>query len=129
MKTVEETLDYIRCMTLTQNVDPNVYKFITEDVMEEINKYIEDPMTATWFAKEDNVKPNREVITSEILYYYMIALNIPFECQKWHLNRLITLIRVCSAKNQPDKKLSKKQALKNQAALNAARRKALNSKG
>lgn len=128
-KTVEETLDYIRCMTLTQNVDPNVYKFLTQENIDEINNYIEDSMTATWFAKDDNAKPNREVITSEILYYYMIALNIPFECQKWHLNRLITLIRVCSAKNQPDKKLSKKQALKNQAAINAARRKALNSKG
>ena len=95
-KTVEETVDYIRCMTLTQNVNPSVYDFITNEIIGRVSDYIDDSMTATWFSKEDKSSPNREVITAEIIYYWMIALNIPFECQKWHLNRLLTLIRVCT---------------------------------
>lgn len=128
-KTAEEMIDYIRCMTLTQNVNPSIYSFISNDIMEQVSDYIEDPMTATWFSKEDKTPPSREVITSEIMYYWMVTLNIPFECQKWHLNRLLTLIRVCNIKNAPPKKLSKKQLAKRNRALNAARRKALNSKG
>ena len=128
-KSVEETVDYIRCMTLTQNVNPLVYSLIDQKTMERISDYISDSMTATWFSRQDKSAPSREVITAEIVYYWMIALNIPFECQKWHLNRLLTLIRVCNAKNAPSKKLSRKQIAKRNAALNAARRKNLNSKG
>lgn len=128
-KSVEETVDYIRCMTLTQNVDSSVYQFIDDNTMKQVSDYIADPMTATWFSKNDNSPPSREVVTAEVVYYWMIALNIPFECQKWHLNRLLTLIRVCNAKNAPSKKLGKKQLAKRNAALNAARRKNLGSKG
>lgn len=128
-KTVEETVDYIRCMTLTQNVDPSVYDFITNEVIDQVSNYIENPMTATWFSKEEKGPPSREVITAEIIYYWMVAYNIPFDCQKWHLNRLLTLIRVCNVKNAPPEKLSSKEIAKRQAALNAARRKAHKSKG
>ena len=128
-KTMEETLDYIRCMTVTRNVDPLVYDSVTNDIIGEISRYIDDSMTATWFSEEDKKSAVRDVITAEIIYYWMIAYNIPFECQKWHLNRLLTLIRVCSVKNASPKKNSKKETLKNYAALNAARRKALKSKG
>jgi hypothetical protein len=128
-KTVEETLDYIKCMTLTQNVNPDVYRNITNDNIEEINRYIEAPMTATVFTKNVNSRMNREVVTSELIYYWMITLNIPFECQKWHLNRLLTLIRVCNVKNTPPKKMSKRSIMSQNAALNAARRKQLNSNG
>ena len=129
-KTVEETLDYIRCMTLTQNVDPSIFYCIPQSVIDQVSDYIDNPMTATWFS-EDGKKgtANKEVITSEILYYQMITLGIPFECQKWHLNRLLTLIRVCAIKNAPPKKMSKKELAKRNSALNAARRKAMNSKG
>jgi hypothetical protein len=127
--TVEETLDYIRCMTLTQNVNPDIYNYITNENIRQVNKYIEAPMTATWFTEEKNGKPNREQITNELIYYWMVALNIPFECQKWHFNRLLTLIRVCNIKNQPPKKMSKKDILSRNAALNAARKKQLNTKG
>jgi hypothetical protein len=127
--TPEETLDYIRCMTLTKNVDPDVYNHLTRENIEEVMAYIGDPMTATTFGKEDNRVNNREVITSELIYYWMIASNIPFECQKWHLNRLITLIRVCGIKNTPPKKRSKRDIMNRNAALNAARRKQLNTKG
>ena len=128
-KTYEETLDYIKCMTITQNVDPEVYNNLTRENLEQINKYIEAPMTATYFAEDRNGKYSREQITSELIYYWMIALNIPFECQKWHLNRLLTLVRVCNIKNQPPKKMSKSQIMSRNAALNAARRKQYNSKG
>jgi hypothetical protein len=127
-KTLEQTIDYIKCMTTTQNVDDKVYKYITNDIIEEVRKYIEADMTATTFMKEQN-SPNREIITAEIIYYWMIALNIPFECQKWHLNRLLTLIRVCDIKNKPPKKMSRRETMSRNASLNAARRNALNSKG
>ena len=128
-KTREETIDYIKCMTLTQNVDPNTYNLLTKENIIEINKYISSPMTATTFREDPNKKSSREIITSEIIYYWMISLNIPFECQKWHLNRLLTLIKVCSIKQQPPKKMSKRDVMSRNAALNAARRKQLNSKG
>lgn len=121
-KTYEETVDYIKCMTLTQNVRPEVYEILTEDNVREINEYIGAPMTATTFREENGGKPNRERITSELIYYWMIALNIPFECQKWHLNRLLTLVRVCNVKNTPPKKRSKSDLYKHHAAVNAARR-------
>lgn len=128
-KTVEETIDYIRCMTLTQNVDPNVYKGITNRIIDQVTAYIEASMTATWFTEEKKGKVQREVVTSEIIYYWMIALNIPLECQKWHLNRLLTLIRVCNIKNAPPKKMSKNEWASKQRSLNAARRKSLHTKG
>ena len=128
-KTSEETMDYIKCMTITQNVDPDVYNHLTAKNIEEINNYIYAPMTATTFSEDRNGKSNREIITSELVYYWMVALQIPFECQKWHLNRLLTLIRVCNVKNQPPKKMSKRDVMNRNAALNAARRKQFNSNG
>ena len=128
-KSVEETLDYIKFMTITQNVKPEVYEHITMANIQEINDYIKSPMTATTFSDDKNHKRSREIVTSELIYYWMIALNIPFECQKWHLNRLLTLIRVCNVKNAPPKKMSKREIMSRNAALNAARRKQLNSKG
>lgn len=128
-KTFEETLDYIKCMTLTQNVDPEVYNYLTNENIKEINEYIGAPMTATYFSDEKTSKTSREQVTAELIYYWMIAFNIPFECQKWHLNRLLTLIKVCNIKNQPPKKRSKKDIMSRNAALNAARRKRLNTKG
>lgn len=128
-KSSEETLDYIKFMTLTQNVDSEVYNYLTNGNISEINEYIEAPMTATYFSDEKTSKTSREQVTAELIYYWMIALNIPFECQKWHLNRLLTLIKVCNIKNQPPKKRSKKDIMSRNAALNAARRKQLNTKG
>lgn len=131
-KTMEQCIDYVRCMTITQNVDPLVYNGLTSENFEAINKYIESPMTATWFNEKENKSFNREVITAEIIYYWMIALNIPFECQKWHLNRLLTLIRVCNIKNAPVKKREKglnRAKLNQRTALNQARLEKLHTNG
>ena len=128
-KTNEEILDYIKCMTLTQNVKDEVYGRLTRANIEQINDYIEAPMTATKFSKDNNSKSFRETITAELIYYWMISLNVPFECQKWHLNRLLTLIQVCNVKNQPPKKMGKRDVTNQYAALNAARRKQFNTKG
>ena len=128
-KTQEQIIDYVRCMTITQNVNPEIYKYLSRDNLEQINDYIDAPMTATWFSEDKNKKGNNNQITSEIIYYWMIVFNIPFECQKWHLNKLMTLIRVCDIKNQSPKKRSQKEIMSRNAALNAARRKRLNSKG
>lgn len=128
-KTYEEVIDYIKCMTITPNVSPEIYNLLTDENLEEINNYIEAPMTATTFSNENRGKPSREQITSELIYYWMIASNVPFECQYWHLNRLITLIRVCGVKNQLRKKRANREILSDYAALNAERRKKLNSKG
>ena len=127
-KTNDELIDYVRCMSLTQNVNPEVFKFLSTSNLEEINNYINDSMTATTFS-ENEKKGSREIITSEIIYYWMITLQIPFECQKWHLNRLLTLIKVCNIKNQPGKKMSTRDIMSRNKALNAARRNQLKSRG
>ena len=128
-KSIEETIDYVKCMTLTQNVDPSVYNFLTEQNLSDILAYIDSPMTATTFRDDGKTTKSREQVTSELVYYWMISLNIPFECQKWHLNRLLTLIRVCNVKNQPPKKMSKREIMSRNRALNEARKKQLNTRG
>lgn len=127
-KTEEETIDYFRCMTITKNVDPNVYYLLSQENINAINEYIAKPMTATYF-REEKGRGSNEAVTAELIYYWMISLNIPMECEKWHLNRLMTLIRVCSVKNQPAKKMSKAAIMRQNASLNAQRRAALHSKG
>lgn len=127
-KTYEESVDYIRCMTLTQNVDPEIYKTIPKEIIDEVNAYIDLPMTATTI-NDNNKKPSREIVTAEILYYWMLEYGIPFECQKWHLNRLITLISVCNIKKSPQKKMSRSEILAANKALNDARRKKYNTRG
>ncbi len=128
-KTIPETLDYIRCMTITKSVDPKVYKVLTKEVIEQVNSYIEDPMTATTFS-EINEPPSRKIVTAEEIYYWMVSLGIPFECEKWHLNKLLTLIKICSIKNQSnDKKLSGRKLINSNRALNEARKAKLGTKG
>lgn len=130
-KTKEEMIDYIKCMTISSNVRDEIYEWIPNQVMSEISSYIENPMTATWF--NDNTigaqKTKSEVITAEIIYYWMIALSIPIELEKWHLNQLLTLIKVVSIKSGDGKKMDKKTAAQQRAALNAARRAKYKSKG
>ena len=127
--TYEETLDYIKFMTLTKNVDPSVYERLTRGQMKQITDYIKAPRTATTFTTQSNSGGKKERITSELVYYWMFSLQIPIECQKWHLNRLLTLIRIFNVKNGPQKKMSKRDVAAQYAKLNAERRAKLNSKG
>ena len=123
-KTPEEQLDYIRCMTIgDKSVDHAVYKALDADMMKKIEDYISDPMSATSVAKQAGKAPNREIVTSEVIYYWMTALQIPFRpCETWHLNRLMKLIEVCAAKNEPPKKMSQSAAIGRRHSVNTARR-------
>lgn len=129
-KTTEEILDYVKCMTITQNVPEIVYSCLTKDNKDAIGAYIQDSYTATWF-NDYGGKKSSEVVTSELIYYWMIASQVPFECQKWHLNRLLTLIKICGIKNDPkgSKKMSRNAVMRQNAALNKARRAKTGSRG
>lgn len=130
-KSFEEMIDYIRCMCLTQNVKEDVFYCIPQSEIKKISDYIESPMTATWFSedKKPGAKKNKEVVTAEIIYYWMIALNIPSEYKKWHLNQLLTLIRVINVKNTPKKKRSRKEMLEEHRLLNELNKKRLGTNG
>ena len=129
-KTEEEVLDYLRCMTITPNVPSETYKLLTKENLLEIKEYIDDPMTATTIRKMPGAPHKKEIITSEIVYYWMIAQQIPIEFEKWHFNRLMMLIKVCAIKNDPKKtKMSRSAILEQNRALNKARRARTGSKG
>ena len=129
VKTNEEMFDYIRCMTLNKNVNPMTYSSLSQSDIQKIKDYIEAKMCATCLPQRDEGS-SRDTITAELIYYWMIALQIPFECQYWHLNRLLTLIQVCNIKNNPDKhKINRSEALRRRAALNAERRAKYHTRG
>lgn len=127
-KTREETIDYIRCMTInSKKVDDGIYPYLSDDIVIQINKYINAPMTATIIHKSG--KNNGTFVTSELIYYWMVSFQIPLECEKWHLKRLMTLISVCNEKNKPQKKMSEQEIMARNAEINARNRARFNSKG
>ena len=128
-KSKEQILDYIKCMTITQNVPDEVYERLSEDNIEEIQTYIDSPMTAATFSQSDSKSGSGELVTTETIYYSMFVNSIPMECQKWHLNRLLTLIKFCNVKNSPPKKMSRAEILRRNEKLNAERRAKFNSTG
>ena len=129
-KTPEEVTDYIRCMCITKNVAPDVFLFLGEENLQRIQAYISDPMTATTFSNRERGARRQRVITSELIYYWMISDGIPMDCEKWHINRLLTLIHVFDAEDNASKnKMSKKDIYSQNAALNAARRAKSKSRG
>lgn len=128
-KTTDETLWYIRAMVLSPDIPPEVFENLTSEHYNKVNEYISAPMTATRFTEQPNNKRNREIITAEIIYHWMITSQIPFDCENWHLNRLIALVRVCNAKNSPPKKMSPAEIARRNRDLNAQRKAQLNTKG
>ena len=128
-KTLEELRDYVRCMTLNQNVDPKVYYALDRNTMKAISEYIDSSQTATTFSNHAAGGHSREILTSEVIYWMMFSFNIPLDCQKWHFSRLLTLLRIFSIKNSPPKKMSKREILAQNKALNDARRAKLHTKG
>lgn len=128
--TPEQTLDYVKCMTITQNVPDEVFLALPPKVMLEISEYIKSPMSATTFYDEKTEKAGKkEIVTSELIYYWMVALQIPMECEKWHIHRLLNLIKICNIKNNPDKKMSKKETMARNRAINEANKARFHSKG
>lgn len=127
----EEFIDYIRCMTINQGVDPKVYYGLTMDLIQQIRDYIGDPMTATTIKKRQNKRSNggKKIVTSELIYAWMIRYGVPFECQKWHLNRLMMLIEVCGIESGEQPKMSQADIMRENASLNAMRRAKRKSKG
>jgi hypothetical protein len=128
-KTPEEVLGYIKTMTLTSNVPEEVFSKLSEGNISEINNYIDAKMTATWFNDAPGAPNTRDIITAELIYYWMITFQIPFECETWHLNRLFTLIRVCNIKQAKPKKMSRSEIAARNRELNAQRRSQLGTKG
>lgn len=127
-KTIEEVIDYIKCMTLNKNIDPKVYSSLTSQNINDIISYINDEQSATTVNLPSR-GPSRRIVTTEVVYYWMIAFNIPHEYERWHFSRLLKLIEVCSAYSSPQKKMGKKELLDRNAKLNAARRSKFNTKG
>ena len=121
--TNEEMIYYLECMCLTQNVDPKTFRYMPRKYIEKIAEYIQDPMTATWFNDRNKPSSKQKIITNELIYNWMAEYGIWKECEKWHINRLLTLIHVCAAENAPKKKMSKSELYERQNRLNAARRK------
>ena len=127
-KSAEQLLDYIKCMTLNKDVDPLVYNRLTGDNIRAINEYIQAPMTASKITEDPHSKRSTEFVTSELIYYWMTVYNIPVQFEKWHINRLIMLIRICSEKNKPEKKMSQAEIKARHRAINAQRRAAAKAK-
>jgi len=128
-KTTEELLDYIRCMSINPISDPKIVAALTQENIKEIVDYIQNPMSATTINQRNNGPKSREIVTSELIYYWMCTYGIPFECQKWHLNRLMKLIEICGVKNAPQKNMSRGELARSNAALNKARRARYHSRG
>lgn len=133
-KSHEETLSYIKCMNLDEDFSEEIDHRLTEDHLKKINDYITAKMTATWFREAPNKPRSREIITAEVIYYWMISLNIPIECQHWHLNKLFTLIKVVNEKTQQAQNGNKKKPmsrsdLDQRRALNQARKAQMGTTG
>lgn len=128
-KTKEQILDYVSCMLITP-VHKDFSLCLTNDDINKVIDYIDLPMTATTvtFLEKTKQKAKEEVITSELIYYWMLSAGIPFECEKWHLNRLFALLKICGAKNAPKKKMNADMA-RSRASLNAKRRAMMKSRG
>lgn len=127
-RTQEQSIDYIKCMTLNKGVNPLVYLAIDRNIMNEVQRYIDDPMTATTFS-DSKPSSKKQKITAEIIYYWMVSFRIPFEAQKWHLNQLLTLIKVCEIKNAPKKRMSRRDVIAQNKALNEARKRQYGTSG
>lgn len=128
-KTEEELLSYVKYMTLTPDVPDEIFLKLDRENIEAINAYLNKRMTATWFRDSPNAPPTKDIITAELVYYWMTVFNIPFECENWNLNRLFTLIRVCNIKQAKPKKMSRAEAAAQQRELNARRKAELKTKG
>ena len=128
-KTPEEIISYVKCMILHGEPPAEVFNKLSLRHVDDIRDYIDAKMTATWFNEQPGQPRSREVITSEVIYYWMTVFNIPFECENWHLNRLFTLIRVCNTKQAKPEKMTRAELANRNRELNAQRKAQLGTTG
>lgn len=128
-KTLEQTLSYVKCMTINQNVPDYIYDHISDSDMVKIWDYVNSDCSATWFSETKGSRANQRIVTSELIYYWLVAYQIPWEAQKWHLSRLQTLVKICDVNSQTKKKMSKSEILSQNQRINEARRKANQTRG
>ena len=128
-KTTEEILEYVHAMIMTPDVPGNIMKRFNADHLTKVNEYIESSQSATTFGQMPRTPGRSEIITSELIYYWMVAFNIPFECEQWHLNRLFALIRICNVKQSKPKKMSRNEIAARNRELNAQRKAQLGTTG
>jgi len=128
-KTSEEILEYIKCMLIGSEIPSEIFSRFSEDNISQINDYIGAKQSATWFNERTGQPKNREIVTAEVIYHWMIAFQIPLECQMWHLSRLFTLIRVCNVKNSNPKKMGKSEVASRMRELNAQRKAEIGTRG
>lgn len=128
-KTPDEVFLYVKCMVIDPQTPPEIFQQLGNEHYKVINEYIEKKMTATWFADAPGAPETRDIITSELIYYWMTVLNIPFSCEGWNLNRLFTLIRVCNIKSSKPKKMSRTEIAQRNRELNARRKAELGTAG
>ncbi len=128
-KTPQEIVSYVKCMALDDNVAPEVFDKLNKENFDEISEYLDAKRSATWFSEQPGTPQSREVITSELIYYWMTVFGIPFECERWHLNRLFTLIRICNIKQSKPEKMSRAEMARRNRELNAQRREQLGTSG
>lgn len=128
-KSSEEMFGYLAAMIMTPNVESDVLYRCSQDTIDRIQEYIDSPQSATTFGMMPERKGPGEIITAELIYYWMVAFNIPFECETWHLNRLFALIRICNIKNSKPKRIPKHEMAMRNRELNAQRRAQLGTSG
>lgn len=128
-RTPEEIQGYIRAMILTPGITDEILARMSTENINAIKDYIESPQSATTFNEMHESKGRGETITSELIYYWMVAFNIPFECEYWHLNRLFSLIRICNIKQEKPKKMSKSAIARQHHELNEQRKAQLGTRG
>lgn len=128
-KTAEEVVSYVKAMTLTPNVPAEIFQQLDQEHFEAINAYIESKQSATWFSEAPGAPKSSEVITAELIYYWLTVFNIPFEVENWNLNRLFNLIRICNIKSAKPKKMSRNEQAARQRELNAQRKAQMSTRG
>lgn len=92
-----EELSYVECMIIGKTPS-YVPMYLLQNHKRELHEYINDTQTATTLHQLGPRKGVTPTITSELIYYWMIKFGIPFECQRWHVSRLLALIEVCNNK-------------------------------
>lgn len=118
----DNLFSYMPYMAIKPPKDPSAFFRIPQDELAKLKSWMEDSHTATWFSKDDDNSPEREIVTAELIYYWMTEYRIPFECERWHINRLMTLIQVCARKKSPPKQKSQAEIIREHRALNQKRR-------